>query len=169
MMLSQQNSRRVDNVTTSTDTARPKWKQQWLIRRVVYIVLAIVGVVVAQFVDIAPERTDSWLRSADSILDIVLPIFLGVAAVKANPGSDSNLTETDVERADRLLSEAKKTETKMDDMLAQLGWVAARFKSQVDLIPVEEIREQVEVSKKNPNDENLSLDDLRDMLSRDDR
>ena len=161
------------------ETQKPKHKQPWFIRRVIYAFVAVVALVANYFFDIPVTQTNAWYPMVETIVDFVAPVLLIFAATKANAGADANLTESDltetqlnVIEARERVETAKETESKLDDIASRVNLAMVSVTNLVDEIrPIlnkppqvtEEVRYE-EPSELAPPVE-LSLESLRDRMS----
>lgn len=74
---------------TAESTRRDRLTQPWLVRRIIYILAGLVGVIAAVFFG----ATADHLATIDRVLATATPIILALvstlAAPKANPGADA--------------------------------------------------------------------------------
>lgn len=82
-----------------------------LIRKTLYATVAAVLGILGVAGVITAEQSDQWTQTAYEVLNVIAPLIgtgsLALAASKVHQGSDSKMTENDLERA-VALSEAKK-------------------------------------------------------------
>lgn len=170
--------------THKLETHKPKYKQPWFIRRVVYVVVAVVALIANYFFDIPVAQTNTWYPAVESVVEFVAPLLLFYAATKANPGSDANVTEEDltdaqvnVIEARERVERAKETETVLDDIASRLNLSVVTVSNLIEEVrsanaerPAVNVPHEVgQEDYDGPIDSGppveLSLDSLRDRLS----
>lgn len=72
----------------------------WFTRKIIYIVIAIAGVVLAGFGVVSTDQADQISEQALEVVPSLLAVIAsGYAAAKTHPGSDSTVTAEDVAQA----------------------------------------------------------------------
>lgn len=157
----------------------------YLIRRIVYIVVAVVVFVANYFFGVSAEQTDNWWPMIDGAIGFLAPLVLIYAASKANAGSDANISTEDFSEAQKkvvesqeLVRKADATESKIDDISSRVNLVVTTVSefvnsqkkiwddlnnTKVVVVDDEENKSEPEPQK---NESELSLDYLRDIISR---
>ena len=74
---------------TATSTRRERLRQPWLIRRIIYILAGLIGVVAAVFFGATADHLDTIDRAMATLTPIILALVSTLAAPKANPGADA--------------------------------------------------------------------------------
>lgn len=115
----------------ASHSTTPKWREPWALRKLAYIIVGFVGLVLWYFGFIEQDQADALANSP-----LLATLVSWIAASKTHEGSDSTATEEDVarertrvERAEEQLAAARKTESKLDDATALLELTAARLES----------------------------------------
>ena len=73
---------------TAQATVKNRLRQPWLIRRIFYFIMAAVGIIAAIFFGASAEQITSVEGGLEPVLSILLSVVSGLAASRANPGSD---------------------------------------------------------------------------------
>ena len=66
-----------------------KFKQSWFIRRLIYAVISVGGVVLFALGMMTPEAFDATVEQAGPAITLVVSAVTALASRKANPGSDT--------------------------------------------------------------------------------
>lgn len=74
---------------TAQVTMKNRLRQPWLIRRIFYFIMAAVGIIAAIFFGASAEQITSVEGGLEPVLSILLSVVSGLAASRANPGSDA--------------------------------------------------------------------------------
>ena len=74
---------------TATSTRRDRLAQPWLIRRIIYIIDGVIGVIAAVFFGATADHLDTIDRAMATLTPIILALVSTLAAPKANPGADA--------------------------------------------------------------------------------
>ena len=74
---------------TAESTRRDRLAQPWLIRRIIYILAGLVGVIAAVFFGATADHLDTIDRTMATLTPIILALVSTLAAPKANPGADA--------------------------------------------------------------------------------
>lgn len=74
---------------------RDLFKQSWFIRRLVYAVISVAGVVLFGLGMVTPDAFDSTVEAAGPAITLVVSAVTALAARKANPGSDGKAAGVD--------------------------------------------------------------------------
>lgn len=102
---------------------KSKWRSPYVIRRGIYLAIAVIAFIAAGAGFITEAQSDTYLAQADSILTVLAGLGLLGAAAKSNPGSDMSTSE--VAKARAALKSAQSTPGKGDDVLAEARLAAA--------------------------------------------
>ena len=68
-----------------------KFKQSWFIRRLIYAVISVGGVVLFALGMMTPEAFDATVEQAGPAITLVVSAVTALASRKANPGSDAQV------------------------------------------------------------------------------
>ena len=71
-----------------------KFKQSWFIRRLIYAVISVGGVVLFALGMMTPEAFDATVEQAGPAITLVVSAVTALASRKANPGSDTQAKPT---------------------------------------------------------------------------
>ena len=74
---------------TADSSRADRLRQPWLIRRIIYILAGVVGVVAAVFFGATADHLDTIDRAMATLTPIILALVSTLAAPKANPGADA--------------------------------------------------------------------------------
>lgn len=113
------------------------WTEPWFLRKFGYAILSVLGVIAIATGIATAEQVDQFVAQSGTLVTLIMSIGLGIASAKANRVSDLpsdaperlktvDATKTDVEIAKQNLEEAKKTTSKLDDILARMELVNAQ-------------------------------------------
>lgn len=107
------------------------WTEAWFLRKFGYAILSLLGVIAIATGIATAEQVDLFVQQSGTLVTLIMSIGLGIASAKANRVSDLpadaperlktvDAVKTDVEIAKKNLEEAKKTSSKLDDILARI-------------------------------------------------
>lgn len=78
---------------------KPQLTEPWMLRKIVYCVMALVSIVGVALGAISQAQADAFYAHADELIQAVSVIVLMLAATKTHRGSDSLATDADVSAA----------------------------------------------------------------------
>ncbi|APT90513.1 hypothetical protein CSPHI_05090 [Corynebacterium sphenisci DSM 44792] len=80
-------------------TTRERLTQPWVIRKSIYTIAAIIGLVMVAAGIIDPATVDGWDESIAPLVSLALTLTTGMAATRTHRGSDDPVTIDDVAHA----------------------------------------------------------------------
>lgn len=113
------------------------WTEAWFLRKFGYAILSLLGVIAIATGAATSEQVDLFVTQSGTLVTLIMSIGLGIASAKANRVSDlpsdapARLEEakvilSEVDVAKQNLEAAKKTSSKLDDILARIELVNAQ-------------------------------------------